>query len=161
MSVLSSSSGLAVQLLGEESAGYNLKTAGHAKDGHAEDMIANQVLVQVAGADSDIHEDIVQEALSFVDTRLQAVAKTLQVSLQSSGEHPIDESIDAIMRFQQSIAGLKKLLAVQLKPGSKTRRKATKKIVQAEAVLRAIFTSLVLRACWKREDSGLPALVAP
>eukprot|EP00929_Paragymnodinium_shiwhaense_P086916 TRINITY_DN47284_c0_g2_i1.p2 TRINITY_DN47284_c0_g2~~TRINITY_DN47284_c0_g2_i1.p2 ORF type:complete len:133 (+),score=25.23 TRINITY_DN47284_c0_g2_i1:169-567(+) len=118
----------------------------------------------VATADDDIHEAIVQDALRFAESRVQAVSRILMTGFEKPANSESDTHTDAIMNLEKDLFHLRLVLADWIESEAKmgdwgevgepkiskaTRRKVKKKLSQAEVVLVAISGAIRMRACRK------------
>eukprot|EP00929_Paragymnodinium_shiwhaense_P057251 TRINITY_DN28654_c0_g1_i1.p1 TRINITY_DN28654_c0_g1~~TRINITY_DN28654_c0_g1_i1.p1 ORF type:complete len:169 (+),score=31.68 TRINITY_DN28654_c0_g1_i1:88-594(+) len=153
----------------EEVSGGSMITAGQDVYlcGAKANTVFNPVVCDVASADDDIHDTIVQDALDFAEARLQAVARHLAVDFRGPGNKKTQEPIDAIMELQKGVGDLRHVVSLQAGCGAQLpdggedvidtqvsramRRKLTKKLLRADKVLTAISSAVVMRACCKGE----------
>eukprot|EP00929_Paragymnodinium_shiwhaense_P086915 TRINITY_DN47284_c0_g1_i1.p1 TRINITY_DN47284_c0_g1~~TRINITY_DN47284_c0_g1_i1.p1 ORF type:complete len:174 (+),score=28.89 TRINITY_DN47284_c0_g1_i1:153-674(+) len=126
--------------------------------------LASHVLFQVATADDDIHEVIVQDAVSFAKARLQAAYGTLMMTFEKPANRQREARGDEIMSLKKELFDLRMVLAGQIESGAKLpdcgevgeltkakRRKLTKKLSEAEKVLGAISSAIWMRSYGKRD----------
>eukprot|EP00929_Paragymnodinium_shiwhaense_P001760 TRINITY_DN101997_c0_g1_i1.p1 TRINITY_DN101997_c0_g1~~TRINITY_DN101997_c0_g1_i1.p1 ORF type:complete len:161 (-),score=28.57 TRINITY_DN101997_c0_g1_i1:280-762(-) len=119
-----------------------------------------RILVKVAAADLEIYEAIVEDAVEFCVSRMRWAARTLKSRVwpgyHSGGPMPM------ITRLLQDLGNLKIHLSLktvgaaalsrsgdgETKPAldKRARRQVTKRLIEAERVLRAIVETLLLRA---------------